>query len=1129
MKTQLAFGCLLTGLSLPIFGDITTSGSAPATDLLVSNPSGGINTSLFDEDANNNHARGQLFSLGDDSGSAFEITAITVRKDINQTYGDSTITLRIFEGTQAEWVSGTGHSTAADGNDYLVDTSVDLLYTEAFDLDSTYNDSDYVTFTLATPLTVNENSDFGFFFVYEQGTGDPVNFQHLEGSAGGRISIDTGNHAVSSRNVVHFVQGNPVNAALAQVTTSSSAPTTDIIASSPTGTTDTALFDEDADANHGRGQLFSLPNGTGSNYEISALTLRKSTNQTFANDEVTLYFFEGTESQWNSGTGHTTATNGSDYYAGTTVTPLYNQTFQVDGTVVNNDFVTFELSSPLTVDENSDFGFFLIYNQSPTSTEDRFRHREDTTGGGRLSITNTSHSSSPDRKVHYYLQGMPVGTSSASLTLGSPFQNRMILQRDKPVKVWGTSDPSSAISVVIDGNTVNTTTDANGNWELELPTFAAGGPYSLTATTTSIEGTASETVNDILFGDVWFCFGQSNMRWRFSNLPGTVTWDDSYRTDLAANDNIRYLRTNENGTLTEQETAGMTWLANSSVSTWSAVASVFAHQLNAATNVPVGIIDSSWGSSSIEGWLPLSMADELPHFDEMLDHYQSISEYRAGDLVSARVEDGRVPGNTNEEAISLLSGTSYGDSSNANIFLRTRPNIIYNERVHPLRKYGISGFVWYQGEANSSILDSAQYQFSLPLMVEEYRERFGQGDLPFLGIQLPSYSTASWPWFREAQDSLLTVPNAYVAVTVDTGSSSTIHPSDKEEIGVRLSLLAREHALGESIESDSPRYLSHTINGNQITLTFENATGLSAPRVGAGGFEIAGADQVFHDVTTTSVSGNTITVSSTSESNPVAVRYAWTAVTHTIVNTVNGADLPLAPFRTDDWPIPGLAAQDPFGIDDSYSVLRDQTLTIPADGVLSNDFDLNLDLLEPTLGATTANGTLTLLADGSFTYVPEEGFAGQDSFTYQATEAGGGASSTTATVTITIEGTPSAYYTWRSGISWNSGDDETTQGDPDGDGVPNLMEFALNMNPLEQDLCDLPTLTPTATGADFGFNNAQAGVTYEVLLSTDLQTWSDPAFATLDSTGTTPVAIPDSEAVDGKLFVRLRVSEAASN
>lgn len=894
-----------------------------------------------------------------------------------------------------------------------------------------------------------------------------------------------------------------------KVSTSSTAPTTNILSSDGTGTTDTALFDEDANANHARGQAFSLADGSGAEYEVTAITLKKSTTQAYANDAITLRIFEGTTAQWNTGTGHSTATDGGDYYVDTTVTPLHTEVFTLNGSFTDNDFVTFTLSKPITVNEDSDFGFVMTYHQA-AGTQDRFRHRENTGNGGRLSITTASHGTST-RGLHYFVQGTPVGVVE-NLVLASPFQDRMVLQRGKSVKIWGEALPSTTVSVSFDGTTVNGTADANGDWQLELPSHTAGGPYTLSVTS----GVETKTVNDVLVGDVWFCFGQSNMVYPLSSMQA---WKTTYINAIAANDNIRCLKIVQDAALTEEENAGMNWLDNSTASTWSAVGSVFAHQLNAETGVPVAIIWAAWGSSSIEGWMPLSMSDQFPHFDEMLDLYQSASEYWDGTTISSRISGSY---SSNLEAITdFTAGNGWDD-----IFIRTRPNIIYNKMVHPIRNYGISGFIWYQGEANAGAPNYAQYRFTLPKFVEEYRERFDQGDLPFLGVQLPSYNGTYWPWFRESQDQILTLNNGHVAVTIDTGIANNIHPTDnsKEKTGNRLSLLARKYALGESIVADSPRYESLSIAGNQATITFANAVGLTTDdALDPAEFELAGANEVFYAATSATISGSDVIISSSSVSTPVAVRYAWSPAPVSTVNLVNGAGLPAAPFRTDSFAPEGITAQAPLGVQDSYATSRDQPLNVPADGILGNDIDLNYESLTATLISNVSHGALSLFTDGSFDYTPTEGFAGEDSFTYQASD--GGFNTPTTTVTITVTGAPSPYYTWRETVSWGPSDDQTSTGDADQDGIVNFIEYSLDLDPLVSSTSGLPTLTPNGSDYDYDFNNVQPGVNYEVLLSSDLVNWSDPAFATVTSADSTPIFIPSSEAVDGKLFIRLEVEE----
>jgi len=806
-----------------------------------------------------------------------------------------------------------------------------------------------------------------------------------------------------------------VATASAGVTISATAPSTNVLSDVTGGGTNTGLFPLTGSApspisgndNHARGQLFSLPDGSGAGYEITAITFQKNNAATFNNDSLTLRIFEGTQAQWTTGTGHSSGTN---FYSGTTVIPLHTEVFNLNGIIGDNQYITLELATPITVNENSNFGFFLTYDPSSGTSPDRIEHLERPSGGGRISISTSGHGVSTSRAMNCYIQGAPTASVGPLINLASPFQDRMVLQRDKPVKVWGTSDPSITISVSINGTTANGTADAQGNWEALLPALAAS---STSAPLVITSGSTTKTINDVLVGDVWFCFGQSNMVRTLSEMNGSA----AYITAINNNDNIRCLQITQDGSLTEEDSADMSWLANSTASTWTSVGSVFAHQLHTATNVPVAIIWAAWGSSSIEGWTPLELAADIPHFADMLTLYQSISEYASGATTSTRLPAAY---STNEEGIAGLTANGWSSESD-DIFMRTRPNIIYNKMVHPMLNYGISGFIWYQGEANAiNITNSGRYGYSLPRFVTEYRERFDQGDIPFLGVQLPSHNQSNWPWFREAQNQLETLNNAHVAVTIDTGSAGNIHPTDKEPIGIRLALLARRHALGESIEASGPRFSSMAINGNQVTLSFTNATGLTTDNAQSPTeFEIAGADQVFHAATSASISNNQVIISSSSVATPVAVRYAWRPSPVNSVNLVNSSGLPAGPFRTDTW----------------------------------------------------------------------------------------------------------TYSTWANDFVWNPGDDESQTGDPDKDGIINFLEYALGSDPLTPDRSGLPTLTQNGSNYDFKFNNVHAGVRYEVLISNDLINWSDPAFATLNSASSTPVSIPASNAVGGKLFIRLKVEE----
>ncbi|MDB4500736.1 Ig-like domain-containing protein [Akkermansiaceae bacterium] len=1114
------FTLLLTQLAcIASAGTVTISSSAPTTNLISSSVTGGTDTALFDEDANANHSRGQLFSLPDGSGTNYQITSITVKKSTDQAYVNDTLTLHLFEGAQAQWDSGTGHSTAADGSDYYVDTTVTPLHSETFNLNGTITNNHYVTFELTAPITVSEDSDFGFFMTYDRSApSNPDRFRHREnGSGGGRISITTSNHGTTgtgSRKVVYFVQGTTTSVS-GVVTTSVSAPTTDILATKNLGATGSQLFSIGANANHVRGQLFPLGESAGTTFVVNAITIQKNTAQTFINDTITLRLFEGTQAQWDSGTGR--ISSNPDFHTGTTVTPLRTETFTLNGTIAAQEFVTFELATPLILSENSDFGFFLAYE--PVGGAAISFTLLEATNGGRLSVDADSHDTST-RSLNHFVQGTAIIPPDV-LTFAAPFQSGMILQRDKAIKIWGTANPSTAVSVSIDGIMTSGTSGPDGKWSVELPALSSGGPHTLTATA----GSAAKTLSDVLIGDVWLAFGQSNMVQILNNMTDKQFYIDEIETN---NVPVRCLKVTQFGALTQQEAAtvpaghyvngAMNWLAPSTSETWTSVGTVFAYRMYEATGVPTAIIWAAWGSSSIEGWMPSELATQLPHYEELLPDYNQVGQ--AG-MVSARATNAGYSTNTAYLNDLFTSGWT-GGSSNPDIFVRTRSNVIYNQMIHPLRNFGISGFLWYQGEANAgNITNAAEYGFSLPLLIKEYRKRFGQGELPFLGVQLPSHNKSAWPWFRESQNRMETLPNAYAAITIDTGLSGNIHPPDKESIGIRLALLARKYQQGEAIEAHGPRFFSLALAGNQATVTFTNAVGLiTDDALSPATFEVAGSDEIFHAATNTSISGNDVIISSSSEPNPVAVRYAWSPTPVNLVNLVNSDGLPAAPFRTDSFALPGLGAQAPQSINDSYQVARDQTLN--ASGILENDIDLNRDTLTATLITDVNFGTLSLLSDGSFTYTPDTGYAGADSFTYQCSD--GELTSATATVSIAVSGQNTNYYVWKSSITWGANDDSMTA-DPDGDGTSNFLEFAFGLDPLVASSAGLPTLTPSGADTAYNFNNVQPGLTYEVRLSTDLENWREPAFATITSADITPVIIPFNLAVDGNLFVRLRVSE----
>jgi sialate O-acetylesterase len=233
-----------------------------------------------------------------------------------------------------------------------------------------------------------------------------------------------------------------------------------------------------------------------------------------------------------------------------------------------------------------------------------------------------------------------------------------------------------------------------------------------------------------------------------------------------------------------------------------------------------------------------------------------------------------------------------------------RPMLIYNAMINPILPYTIKGVIWYQGESNAD--RARQYRRLFPLLILDWRQKWGEGDFPFYYAQIANYSAADqgpaadWPALRDAQLSALSVaPNTGMAVTIDIGDANRIHPQNKQEVGRRLALIARAKTYGENVPYSGPIYKSQVIKGNQIDLEFTHTDkGLLAKGDTLKGFTIAGADKKFHPARAV-ISGNRVVVSSGDVGNPVAVRYAW--ANNPACNLYNGANLPASPFRTDDW------------------------------------------------------------------------------------------------------------------------------------------------------------------------------------------------------------------------------------
>lgn len=473
----------------------------------------------------------------------------------------------------------------------------------------------------------------------------------------------------------------------------------------------------------------------------------------------------------------------------------------------------------------------------------------------------------------------------AEVTPSTMFGDGMVLQREMPVPVWGRATAGETVTVSFAGQAKATKADADGKWRVALdPLDASSAGRAMT-----IAGKNSVTLQDVLVGEVWVCSGQSNMQMGYGGVPELkALYPKAQKLP------IRHFAVTTFVAFEPQENVRGKWVTAPAS---SAVAFAFSYYLQQSLKVPVAVIQTCWGSSSIEGWMPLDMQDKLPHFAATMKGFAK-DRLRVQKLLDV--------------AVAHPKGAPRCWAGKDNIFLRTRPNILYNAMLHPVAPYAARGMAWYQGEANGS--QPELYAQSLPAWVTRLRQQWGRDDFHFLAVMLPGFGRLfggknkdpefpdnfSWAWFREAQMKVLELPHTGVANTIDLGDASNIHPRDKAPIGQRLALLAARDVNGQAIEALGPRFEAMSGAADTITVTFANSAGLTTKDGGdPTQFWLAGDDRKWQKASAT-ITSQAVQLRAEGLAKPVAVRYAFAGFPQ--VNLVNGAGLPAYPFRSDDWP-----------------------------------------------------------------------------------------------------------------------------------------------------------------------------------------------------------------------------------
>lgn len=471
---------------------------------------------------------------------------------------------------------------------------------------------------------------------------------------------------------------------------------------------------------------------------------------------------------------------------------------------------------------------------------------------------------------YFFIVLFPLATTAQEFQPGALFNDHMVLQQHARVPIWGWDSPETHISVTVswDGRSYGATSDREGKWMVSVETPGAGGPYTFT-----IKGSGMVTVSDVLIGEVWLASGQSNMSMPLKGYYGQPIEGSNHAILDARNKTIRYINVPAMSAYKPRDRFYASWVpaSPSTAGDCSAVAWFFASFLQEHLgNIPIGIINASFGGSSVEAWMPpqaCTLFEDIP--------------------------------------VPLASD----DTSE---WINNVPTVLYNGMIHPLAGFGIKGVLWYQGESN--IFNVPRYAPSVVAMVSAWRQEWDQGEFPFYFAQIAPYDYTDWNFFtpqwpeisaylREAQlKSEKMIPNSAMAVLLDLGEEHQIHPARKKEAGERLALLALAKTYGwTGFEYESPEYDSLEVQGDKAILHFTKlSNGLTSYEKPLSLFEIAGENNVFVKAQAT-LDGDkgTVTVSSPLVSEPKAVRYAFKNFVHAELFGVGG--LPVSSFRTDNW------------------------------------------------------------------------------------------------------------------------------------------------------------------------------------------------------------------------------------
>lgn len=457
----------------------------------------------------------------------------------------------------------------------------------------------------------------------------------------------------------------------------------------------------------------------------------------------------------------------------------------------------------------------------------------------------------------------------ADVTLPKILTSNMVLQRDAPVTIWGWADAGEKVDVDFGGKSASTTTSADGSWKVQFPKRSLGKPLTLT-----VKGNNEIKLKNILMGDVWLCSGQSNMEWGIgmsanpkeaiaaANHP-TLRLFDVGKVALAQP--LKDIAKGSGWAVCTPESVAKTGTRKG----FSAVGYYFGkHLQQGLSDVPIGLIDSSWGAANITGWTTEEGWKSVPALKK---DYQKM------------IAMDRTKGRLNQH----------------NKF----PSL-YNGMIHGLAPLSIKGCIWYQGESNRA--EGPLYHERKKALINGWRQIWGK-EMPFYFVQLAPFAYPKdknpevLPIIWEAQSqSNATIPHTGMAVTIDIGNPKNIHPTNKNDVGKRLALLALKDTYGKKVVAYSPTASKADAKKGSVLVTFKDVGGGLVATDGKPirEFEVSeksGKTATFKPAKATIIGKNTVSLVCKDIPHPAQVRYAWKNTP--VVNLANREGLPVPSFR----------------------------------------------------------------------------------------------------------------------------------------------------------------------------------------------------------------------------------------